>query len=327
MGKSAPKPTPPKETSAAQTGTSVSTAIANAFLQNMDETGPDGSKTFKQTGDYTFTDPYTNKTYTIPRFTVNQTLSPQQQAIKGQQDRASLNLATLGADLSKSLGGQLTDNFKIDNATTEKRLFDLGRKRLDPMFAENDEALRSRLANQGIKVGSEAYRREMRSLGQQKNDAYTQLLLNARGQATQELLAEDNQRINQISALLSGGQVSQPQFLTGSGVKGITPTDNGAIIANNDRARMNSWAQGQAATGSLLSGLGGLFALSDERAKTDKKKIGETKDGLGLYSYRYKGSPRTEVGLMAQEVKKVKPRAVRKGQDGLMRVNYEEALK
>jgi hypothetical protein len=73
MGK-APDPTPPRETSAAQTGTSVSTAIANAFLTNMDETGPDGSKTFDQTGDYTFTDPYTQETYTVPRFSLTQTL-------------------------------------------------------------------------------------------------------------------------------------------------------------------------------------------------------------------------------------------------------------
>jgi hypothetical protein len=89
---------------------------------------------------------------------------------------------------------------------------------------------------------------------------------------------------------------------------------------------MQAWQQNQAAMGGLFSGLGGLFSLSDERAKTDKEKIAETKDGLGIYSYRYKGSPRTEIGLMAQEVAKKRPNAVRKGQDGLMRVNYGEAL-
>ena len=83
--------------------------------------------------------------------------------------------------------------------------------------------------------------------------------------------------------------------------------------------------QSQSALGSAIGGLGGLFALSDERAKTDKKKIGETKDGLGIYSFKYKGSPKTEIGLMAQEVAKKKPHAVAMGGDGLMRVNYEEA--
>lgn len=319
---SKPKPTPPQETSAAQTSTSVSTSIANAFLQNMDEITPDGTKTFDQTGSYTFKDPYTNKTYTVPRFTVEQTLSPEQQAIKVQNDGASLNLSTLGNNLSGQLGERLTGNFSLGNEATESRLFELGSKRLDPMFAQRDEDLRTRLANQGIKAGSEAYDREMNNQGQQQNDAYNQLLLQGRGQASQELLSEDNQRINQISALLSGGQVSQPNFMTGANVNAIPITDNASIIQNYDQAMAQRAAQQNAAFGSAISGLGGLFSLSDERAKTDKKKLGETKDGLGLYSYRYKGDPQTHVGVMAQEAEKHNPNAVMTGEDGLKRVDY-----
>lgn len=326
MGKSAPKPTDPAKTSAAATGTNISTAIANAFLTNMNETGPDGTKTFDQTGSTSITDPYTGKTYDIPRFSVSTTLSPEQAAIKAKQDAASLNLASLGEDLSGTLGNQLTGNFQLGNEPTEARLFDLGRKRLDPMFAQRDEELRARLANQGIKAGTAAYDREMGLLGQQQNDAYNELLLRGRGQATQELLTEDNQRINQISALLSGGQVSMPNFMTGANVAGAPTTDNASIIANNDNQRMAAWQAKQAAMGSSIGGLGGLFALSDERAKTDKEKIGETADGMGIYSYKYKGSPETKIGLLAQEVRKKKPKAVRKGADGLLRVDYERAL-
>lgn len=327
MGKSSPKPTPPRETSAAATGTNVSTAIANAYMQNMNEVTPDGTKTFNQTGTRQVKDPYTGQTYDVPTFGVTQTLSPQQQAIKGQNDRASLNLSTLGADLSGSLGKQLTGNFSMGNEETEARLFDLGRKRLDPLMAQRDEDLRTRLANQGIKAGSAAYDREMGLMGQQQNDAYNQLLLTGRGQASQELLTEDNARINQISALMSGGQVSSPNFMTGANVGPIATTDNASIIANNDQARMNAWGQNQAAMGSMIGGLGGLFALSDERAKDDKEKIGETDDGMGIYSFRYKGSPETQVGLMAQDVKRKKPAAVRKRPDGLFEVDYARALK
>ena len=339
MGKSAPAPTPPKEVSAATTGGNVSTAIANAFLQNQNEVGPDGTKTFDQTGSMTYKDPYTGMTYTIPRFTTTTTLSPEQQKIKDQNNAASLNLASLGNNLSGTLGQQLTGNFSLDNNATESRLMDLGRQRLDPLLAQQDEALRSRLANQGIMAGSAAYDREMALQGQNRNDAYNQLLLTGRGQASQELLAQDNQRINQISALMGGGQVSQPNFITGSNVNPMNTTDNGAIIAQNDAQRMAQWQQSQAAGGSMLGGLGGLFsggansafsglmALSDERAKTDKHVIGETKDGMNIYSFKYKGSPKTEVGLMAQEVAKKKPKAVAKGADGLLRVNYAEALK
>lgn len=328
MGKSAPKPTPPRETSAATTGSNISTGIANAYLTNMDEYGPDGSKTFQNTGEMQkVTDPYTGLTYDIPRFSVTTTLSPEQARIKAQQDAASLNLSTLGNNLSGQLGEKLTGNFTLDNAATEGRLLELGRSRLDPMFAQRDEDLRTRLANQGIKVGSEAYDREMRNLGMQQNDAINQLLLSGRGQASQELLAQDNQRINQISALMSGGQVSSPNFMTGAGISPIATTDNASIIANNDAAKMAAWQQQQAATGSLLGGIGGLFALSDERTKTDKDKIGETDDGMGIYSFRYKGTPGKQIGLMAQEVQKKKPKAVKRGPDGFLRVNYSEALK
>lgn len=327
MGKKAPAPTPPRETSAAATGTNVSTAIANAWMQNMNETTADGSKTFNQTGTRQVKDPYTGQTYDVPTFSVTQTLSDAQQAIKNQNDRASLNLSTLGADLSGSLGKQLTGNFSLGNEATEARLFDLGRKRLDPLMAQRDEDLRTRLANQGIKAGSAAYDREMGLMGQQQNDAYNQLLLTGRGQASQELLTEDNQRINQISALLNGGQVSMPNFMTGAQVGAIPTTDNASIIANNDNARMNAWSQNQAAMGSMVGGLGGLFALSDERAKEDKDRIGTTDDGLGIYSFKYKGDPKTQIGLMAQDVKRKKPSAVRKRPDGLMEVDYARALK
>lgn len=327
MGKRPPAPTPPRETSAAATGTNVSTSVANAWLQNMDETTADGTRTFQQNGMESVTDPYTGQTYQVPRFSTTTTLSPAQQAIKNQNDTASLNLSTLGANLSGTLGNQLKDNFKLGNEATEARLMELGSKRLNPMFAQRDDDLRTRLANQGIKAGSPAYDREMALAGQQENDAYNQLLLTGRGQASNELLTEDNQRINQIGALLNGGQVSQPNFASGVGIGAIPTTDNASIIANSDNAKMQAWQQQQAATGSMIGGLGGLFALSDERTKKDKHKIGETDDGLGIWNFKYKGTNTPQTGLMAQEVQKKKPSAVRKGRDGLLRVNYSEALR
>lgn len=327
MGKSQPDTPDPRETSAAQTGTNIGTAIANSFMGNVNEVTPDGSKTFAQSGKREWLDPYTGKSYTIPTFTMTQKLSPNQQAIKYQQDRADTNLSKLGADLSGQLGNKLTGNFSLNNEATESRLWELGRKRLDPMMAQQDEDLRTRLANQGIKAGSAAYDREMNNFSQSKNDAYNQLLLTGRGQAAQEALTEDNQRINQISALMSGGQVSMPQFMTGANVSPIATTDNAAIINQNYANQMNAWQQKQASIGSALSGIGGLFSLSDERAKEGKKKIAETKDGFGIYSYRYKGDPETRVGLMAQEVMKKKPDAVAQRHDGLFAVDYEKALR
>jgi len=53
---------------------------------------------------------------------------------------------------------------------------------------------------------------------------------------------------------------------------------------------------------------GGFF--SDERLKTDKKPIGKTFDGQTIYSYKMHGDPRTQIGLMAQDVERKHPEAV-----------------
>ena len=64
--------------------------------------------------------------------------------------------------------------------------------------------------------------------------------------------------------------------------------------------------------------------FSDERLKTDIKEIGKTNDGQKIYSYKYKGDDRTQIGLMAQDVEKSHPDAV-----GLMggykTVDYKKA--
>lgn len=330
MGKSQPKPPSPKETAAAQTGTNVSTAIANAWMGNINEIGPDGSTRVDQSGSYTWTDPYTGKTYEVPTFTRTTELSDQQQAIKEQQDAASLNLASLGNNLSGTLGEQLTGNFTIGNEGVEQRLFDLGSKRLDPMFAKQEEALRTRLLNSGIREGSAAWNSEMERFGQNQNDAYNQLLLSGRGQAVQEQLTEDNQRINQISALLSGGQVSQPNFMGGN--TSTIPTTDVAGIINQDY--QNRLAASQANNmGGLFTGIGqgigSLIGMSDERTKKDVEKRGEI-DGMGIYDFRYKGEPEStpkHTGLMAQEVAQQKPEAIVPTPSGLMAVDYGQALR
>ena len=94
-------------TAAAQTGTNVSTAVANAFLQNMNQNTPEGSLRFDPTGNYGWRDPSTGHTYNIPTFTSTQTLSPQGQALKAQNDATKFNLATMGNQQSQRVGNLL----------------------------------------------------------------------------------------------------------------------------------------------------------------------------------------------------------------------------
>lgn len=322
----APEPTPPKETSAAQTGSNVTTAIANAFLQNPTRNSPEGKTTFDPTGTYSYTDPYTGKTYNIPTFTENVSLSPGQQKTYDLNQQAEQNIAGIASNQSGFLKDYLSQPVDLSNEATESRLFELGSKRLDPRFAREEEQMRSNLISRGIREGSDAYSAAMGDFGQSRNDAYNQLLLQGRGQAVQEALTERNQPINEIIGLMSGSQVQVPGFMAQTGA--IPTTDNAGIIQNYDNQKLAAWQQENAMTQSMLGGLFGLGAAgiykSDRRAKEDIKRIGELDNGLTVYSYKYKGHDGTYIGLMADEVEGVVPEAVHTDPlTGFKMVNYE----
>ena len=117
MGKSDP-PQPPNPTAVAgaQTSANVSTAIANAFLNNTNQSTPTGDLTYNQSSTYSFTDPSTGSTYNIPRFTATQTLSPQEQAIQNQTEGAKLNLATLSNTQSGNINDLLANPIDLSQA-------------------------------------------------------------------------------------------------------------------------------------------------------------------------------------------------------------------
>ena len=75
-------------------------------------------------------------------------------------------------------------------------------------------------------------------------------------------------------------------------------------------------------TTSTTTGGGGFF--SDERLKENIQKVGKTNDGQPIYRYNYKGDPRTQIGLLAQEVEKDHPDAVGLA-GGYKTVNYKKA--
>jgi hypothetical protein len=105
-------PTPPNpiDTARASTGTNVSTAVANAFLNNVNQVTPTGNVSYNPTGSYSWTDPTTNTAYNIPTFTATQTLSPQQEAIQNQREGSQLNLATMGNQQSQRVENLLSSN-------------------------------------------------------------------------------------------------------------------------------------------------------------------------------------------------------------------------
>ncbi len=86
----------------------------------------------------------------------------------------------------------------------------------------------------------------------------------------------------------------------------------------------NSLSQG---IGAATSGLGLLGSLiSDERLKENVEEIGKTYDGQNIYRYNFKGDPRTQIGLLAQEEAYHEPGSIhRVGMGDLLAVNYKDA--
>ncbi|MCR4299399.1 MAG: tail fiber domain-containing protein [Gallionella sp.] len=109
----------------------------------------------------------------------------------------------------------------------------------------------------------------------------------------------------------------------GIGLASIGPN---AINFRNQGSTTKQGA-GLAEIGALATGIGALAAFSDRRLKDDYGKVTETKEGIGLHLYKYKGeSPIAplRIGVMADEVKKVIPAAVRKHSSGYDVVDYSQ---
>lgn len=132
------------------------------------------------------------------------------------------------------------------------------------------------------------------------------------------------------TALTSGQSISD--LITGQG----NAQAAGIVGAANARSGgINSLIQGGAAL--ALAGVN-PFAISptasttftpainvsDRRAKTDIVRIGTSYDNLPIYRFRYKGDSEIRLGVMADEVEKVKPEAVFTLPNGLQAVDYSQ---
>lgn len=96
----------------------------------------------------------------------------------------------------------------------------------------------------------------------------------------------------------------------------------GGLVANAGQ-KSTSTGGSPSTIGSIASTVGGIASIfSDRRLKTNIRKIGEESDGLGRYLYRYIGQTIDHVGVMADEVAKLRPWALGRKCAGFQTVNY-----
>ena len=147
---------------------------------------------------------------------------------------------------------------------------------------------------------------------------------------------------NTASQLAALGTGAQGAALSGAGAQLAAGQAEQATQQAENTAKYNEFLQAQSlpyqqlklasdialgtgtASGSTTTTTqpGGFF--SDERLKENIKAVGKTFDGQTIHSYNYKGDPRTQIGLIAQEVQKHHPEAVGLA-GGYKTVNYDKA--
>lgn len=245
MGK--PKAPDPMQTAQAQAGMNRQTAIDQQLLNMVGQETPWGSVSYNQTG----------SAGGVPQFTATTTLSPTQQAIFDQAQAAQGNLAQIANNQSQQVQDTLSNPFSFDNQDAANWAYDLASSRILPQQQQNQEALRSQLINSGIRPGTEAYNREMTRLTQGNNDQLNQLMLQGRGQAFGESLATRQAPLNELNALLSQSQVSNPaQMGAATPQTSVGGVDYTGLVNQQYQQQMQR----------SQAGLGGLFGLAGSLA-------------------------------------------------------------
>jgi hypothetical protein len=141
------------------------------------------------------------------------------------------------------------------------------------------------------------------------------------GMLTSAGAQQEQQQQNDINAQMAKFQQawSYPQAQLGmmESSLGMTPYNtgtSGSSASTSETQTSNPAAIATGAMGMLGDFAGaGLFG-SDRRLKTDIRKIGRHHTGIPMYSYRYKGDPKSYPkisGPMAEDVMKIAPHAVR----------------
>lgn len=291
MGKPS-APAPPDYAAAAQAqGTAnVNSAVATNFLNQADQTGPNGSLKYSYDYNNGYTDPQTGQV--IPHTTATTTLSPDQQKLYDQNTYLAQSLNDI-AGKGLNYVGQVS-NTPIDTSglpsrgqapnldnfnSTRDAVTNAMLARLEPQINRDRDALTSKLANQGIGIGSKAYETANTLQGQNENDLRTQALLagtsqantmfnqglasaqysdQARNQALQEQDYLRNAPLNMLNALRTGNQVQMPSFGNVSGGSNIQAAPIYQATQDQYQSALDQYKTKMSGFGSLLGGLGAL---------------------------------------------------------------------
>src|SRR5262245_4490457 len=209
-----PKAPSPQKMAAAQTGSNLTTSLAQQILNQTNQVDPYGKLTYNQSGTVQFKDPSTGQMITLPRMTATTELTPEQQGLLEQEQQFDKMYNDIALRQTGMIGEHLATPFKYDVGDYEQWAGETYDKLNQDTNARNTAALDARLRNQGLEPGTPAYDDAMRNMTYSQDKARDQFMLNAYGTGMNTALTERNQPIQEISALMGGGQVQQPNFVS-----------------------------------------------------------------------------------------------------------------
>lgn len=333
MGKGAPKAPAapdPAQLTAAQAAANKDAAIAQANINMVNQVTPYGSLSYTQRG--TASDG-------TPQYTATTTLSPAQQQMLDYENQTGIKTAGLASEYADRIRDATSPAFSLDRfgaaPAYDENARVAARERLvarqAPQFERDREALETRLLNQGVTLGSEAYSRGVDEFNRARNDFYLAAdqqagaeagqeygrAVDMRNRAISEALMARSQPINEVAALtgVSGG-VQQPTFVNApqQQVQAADPMGANQLAYQGQLAAFNAKNANYQANLQGLYGLGraavGATILSDVRLKRDVRRVGTRPDGLPLYQFRYLDGEHVYTGVLAQDVAAVRPDAV-----------------
>lgn len=254
---SAPTPPDPKETAAAQTGSNIGTAVAQQTLNQTNQVTPQGSLNYAQSGTYKYTDPATGQTYDVPQYTATTSYSPAEQSIYDTGVGTRQNLADVASNESAFLKDYLGKNVDLSATNLDKYVNSHYTDDFNTQWDKSATDYAQSLSDRGIKMGSDAYTRAQSDFSTNKSNAYDNLLGSMYGNAQSAILAERNQPINELTALTSGSQVSNPSF-GNTPQTNVANTDYAGLVNSNYQQQLAQWQQQQQQKQAML---GGLFSL------------------------------------------------------------------
>lgn len=337
----------PASTAQAQTGSNQQTALFQTGLNDVNQYTPLGNLTYNIDKGSTDAD---GNVLSLPSTSSTVSLNPQVQSVLDKTLSGSNQLADLGTGYMSNAQNTLNHPYDINanvgaapqaDAAYQKKIMDNMNALQQPYVDRSNEQLQANLANQGITQGSRAYSNAMLDQNTALNNMQQQNIQNATAQQQSQFdmantgyqqnlsnyNTQYNQPLNEVNALRSASQVSQPQFQPAANTA-VNPTNVAGIYNQAYQNQLGASNASQAQSNQMMSGLFGLGGalgsaaiMSDRRAKTNIVRIGETKHGIPVYRYKYIGEKDFRFGVMADEVQHI-PGAVLTGADGYKRVNY-----